>query len=423
MKLHKRTPFITRALVCGLFILFSTAIGYSADIPSIENLTGGKIKTGDQITKANVDVVKQWLAPSTYEQVKRGMVLVMAPTTPVEKTIPAYYLAATQKNAGQAMIGKNSVVYHKSGKKWPGGFPFTDPQSGAEAMANQKLGLLFGMDDFNYFTRLLYIDKAGKAYKYSTSWYRKLWVNPRLKVSPVPSFPGHEDELFRSMIVFTEPYDLKSISQVVTRYYDDTANPDDGYVYVPALKRTRRISATNWQDNMAGTDLTWGDAEGFCEPFSLWNFKLVGKANMIMPGQSMPMPVKDKDGKWVAGVPTDVGLKFVRMQWEVRPVVIVEATPKGKHVYGKQTLYLDGLNWRSPLVDKYDRQGKLWKAWTNGGGTLKGKDGANYGITCYIHGYDLQVDQMTRILTVSPTWNTGVSIGDYSTKKMLELGQ
>ena len=414
--------FGTCVLACILTILIAGA-GICADIPTIDKLTGGKVKNGDQITKANVDTVKDLLAPSTYGMVKRGMVLVMAPTTPVEATIPAYYLEATKKNAGQAVIGKNSVFYHKSGKKWPGGFPFTDPKTGEEAMSNQKVGLLFGADDFNYHVKIDYINKAGKAYKYSVSWYRKLWVNPRLKMSPIPTFPGHENELFRSMIVFTEPHDLKSISQVVTRYYDDTANADDGYVYIPALKRTRRISATNWQDNMGGSDLTWGDAEGFVEPFSLWTFKLIGKANMIMPGQSNPAPVKDKQGKIVPGIPLDAGEKFCRMQWEVRPVVIVEAKPKGKHIYGKQVLYLDGLNWRSALVDKFDRQGKLWKSWTTGGGLVKGKDGLNYGITYYPHGYDLQIDQMTRMTTMKPELNTGVKIDQYSTKKMLEMGQ
>lgn len=407
----------------AVFLLGLATTGLCAEVPTIDQLTGGKVKNGDLITKENVETVKEWLAPSTYEQVKRGMVLVMAPNTAVEATLPAYYLDATKKNAGKAVMGKNSVPYTKDGKKWLGGFPFPDPQSGEEAMANQKFGLLFGADDFNYYVKLDYVNKTGKSYKYSISWYRKLWVNPRLKMSPTPTFPGHGDELFRSMIVFTEPYDLKSISQVVTRYYDDTAKPDDGYVYIPALKRTRRISATNWQDNMGGSDLTWGDAEGFVEPFSLWTFKLLEKKNMLMPGQSNPVPTKSKDGKIVPGVPLDGGEKWARMQWEVRPVVVVEAKPKGTHIYGKQILYLDGLNWRSAVVDKFDKQGKLWKAWTCGGGLSKGKDGNNYGITYYPHGYDVQLDQMTRMTTITPELNTGVSIDQYSTKKMLEMGQ
>ena len=407
----------------AVFVLGLAAAGLCWDGPTIEKLTGGKAKNGDVITKANVETVKEWLAPSTYEQVKRGMVLLLAQTTPVEATLPAYFINATKKNAGLAVMGKNSVAYAKDGRKWIGGFPFPDPKTGEEAMANSKVGLLFGGDDFNYHVRFDFVNKAGKEYKYSVAWYRKIATNPRLKLSPVPAFPGHEEESFRSMTVFTEPYDIKSISQVVIRYYDETAKADDGYVYIPALKRTRRISATNWQDNMAGSDLTWGDAEGFLEPFSLWSFKLIGKANMIMPGQSNPAPKKITDGSFAPGVPLDAGVKFARMQWEIRPVVIVEAKPKGSHIYGKQILYLDALNWRNAVVEKFDKQGKPWKAWTVGGGLLKGRDGLNYGVTYYPHMYDLQVDHMTRLTTVKPEFNMAANINDYSTKKMLEMGQ
>ena len=426
MKLGEKIFSVRHFVGCGLVALLTlgiAGIASSADIPTVDKLTGGKVKNGDVINKANVDLIKEWIAPSTYEQVKRGMTMILAPTTAVEATMPTYFLEATKKNTGLAVIGKNSVAYTRDGKKWPGGFPFPDPKTGEEAMANSKVGLLFGGDDFNYHVRFDFVNKAGKDYKYSVSWYRKIASTGRLKVAPVPVFGGHEDESFRSMIVFTEPYDIKSISQVLIRYYDETAKPDDGYVYIPALKRTRRISATNWQDNMAGSDLTWGDAEGFVEPFSLWTFKLIGKANMIMPGQSNPPPKKNADGSFAPGVPLDAGVKFARMQWEVRPVVIVEAKPKGTHIYGKQILYLDALNWRNTVVEKFDKTGRPWKAWTVGGGLTKGRDGLNYGVTFYPHQYDLQVDHMTRLTTMKPEFNVGAKIDDYSTKKMLELGQ
>ena len=408
-------------LLALLWVVGVAASGSCGEIPTVEKLTGGKAKTGDLITRENVDVVKEWLAPSTYEQVKRGMVLLLAPTTPVEAATPAYFLDATRKHAGLAVMGKNSIVYTKDGGKWPGGFPFPDPKAGDEAMANNKFGSqLFWADDFRFDVRLDLVNKAGKNYRRSVMWLRKIETTGRLRTPPLPVIAGYENEAFRVMIGFTEPDDIKGVKQLFIRHYDDTARPDEGYVYTPALKRTRPVPSTNWQESMGGTDMTWGDVQGFLEPLSLWTFKLLGKGHMIMPGQDNPPTKKTSDDGVFLGVSLDGGAKFARMQWEVRPVVIVEGRPKGPHIYGKQIFYLDELNWRKGIVERHDRQGKLWKAWTVGGGVLKGKDGINYGVPYYAHQYDLQTDHMTRVTTFAPEFNAGQDINDFSVRKMIE---
>ncbi|HOC46953.1 MAG TPA: DUF1329 domain-containing protein, partial [Syntrophorhabdaceae bacterium] len=350
---------------------------------------------------------------------KRGMVLFLVPTTSLDETVPAYFLDATRKNADRAVMGKNDVVYQKNGKKWPGGFPFVDPKTGAEAMANVKAGMTYGADDFNYRVKMEWVDKTGKSYKQSLVSYRKIATSGRMKVNPVPAYPGYEDEAFRGSIYFMEPDDIKGIRQVFVRYYDETARPDEGYLYLPALKRTRPVSPTNWQESMGGSDLTWGDVEGFLEPLSLWTFKLVGKTYMIMPGKDNPQPKRTAEGSVMPGIQFDAGAKFTRLQWEVRPVVIVEAKPKRTHVYGKQIFYLDGLTWRNAIAEKFDRQGKIWKAWTAGGGILRAKDGNTYGITYYPQQYDLQIDHMTRFTADMREINSGQNINDYSIRAIV----
>lgn len=421
MKPEKRIhPRICVAVAFVIFLL--TAMNVNGQIvPTIEKITAGRVKAGDLITKANVDAVKQWLAPSTYEQVKRGMILFMVPTTPMETTVPAYFMEATKRNAGQALLRANNVVYHKGGKKWPGGFPFPDPKTGEEAMANVKAGFSYGADDFTYHVRMDWVNKAGRSYKHSLVWYRRIVTGTRVKVPPIPAYPGYEEEAFRSIILFVEPDYVKGIRQVFIRYYDEAARFDEGYIYLPALKRTRPLSPISWQESMGGSDLTWGDVEGFLEPSAFWMFKLVNKTYMIMPGKDNPAPKRTADGGLIPSIQLDAGAKFTRMQWEVRPVVIVEAKPRGSHIYGKQIFYLDGLNWRNALAEKYDRQGKIWKAWAAGGGILRGKDGNNYGITYYPQQYDLQLDHMTRFTADMVEINAGQNINDYSVKGMPEI--
>lgn len=406
-----------------LLALFSWKMGQGAEIPTIEELTGGKLKVGDLVTKENVDLVKGFLPLGSYEAVKRGMVLIIAPTTPFELTRPKYFIDLTEKNKGLAVIGKNNVVYTKDGKKWPGGIPFLDPKTGIEAMANFRFSGSWGCDDYNQLTRMDYVDKKGVAYKYNYSWYSRAFVNPRMYLPPKPAFPGHEEEFHRSMIVFFEPYDVKGVSLFYIRYYDETEKPDEGFLYLPALKRTRRISATNWIDNVAGTDLLWGDCGGFFEPYSLWDFKLLEKRVMLIPGYSMPYPEKRPDGSYDFGIKYDVGRKFPRFQWEVRPTVVVEAIPKYKHAYGKRIFYLDGMTFKDAVFDSYDRQMGLWKTWVAPHGCFKGKDGLNYSNTHILFQYDLQVDHNTILSNGYIEFNKGVPIEDYTLKKMLEMGR
>jgi len=98
--------------------------------PTIEELTNGKVKIGDLITKDNVDLVKDYLSAGLYHCVKNGMVLRMANNLPPEKLVPRKYLEATEKKKGKAVVDRHGVVRLKNGSPWPGGSPFIAPKTG-----------------------------------------------------------------------------------------------------------------------------------------------------------------------------------------------------------------------------------------------------------------------------------------------------
>ena len=108
-----------------------------ASLPTIEDLTGGKVKNGDVIDKNNVDLVKDYLTAGIYESVKRGMVLMMGTQLPPDQLNPKAFREATERNKGKAVMNENGVVYYeKIGTPWPGGRPYPWVKTGLEAMAN-----------------------------------------------------------------------------------------------------------------------------------------------------------------------------------------------------------------------------------------------------------------------------------------------
>ena len=84
-------------------------------------------------------------------------------------------------------------------------------------------------------------DKRGKSRKQTTKTFRKYY--------------GEEK---RSAIFYVDPANIKDTA-FLTYDYPVGAQEDDQWLYIPELRRVRRISASNRGDYYLGTDLTYED--------------------------------------------------------------------------------------------------------------------------------------------------------------------
>jgi hypothetical protein len=69
---------------------------------------------------------------------------------------------------------------------------------------------------------------------------------------------------------FTAPADVKD---TVTLMIENSARDDDIWVYLPALKKVRRLVASNKKDSFVGTDFSYADVIGY--KVSEWDYKLL----------------------------------------------------------------------------------------------------------------------------------------------------
>ena len=301
MKRHKckNSVFILFTIIC--FLLFPVREGLSWKAspapPSIEELTNGKVKIGDLVTKENVELVKEYLPPGMYEIVLRGAVLEMAENPGPQKMIPKYYLDATDKShelKGNPVIDENIVIYTQDGEIWPGGLPFTKPENVKEVVANMKYGK--GLEELYFYQTTLFVNKAGKAYKTQRMEGDFAWVTGRINRPPLGIVPGLPNQFKRELPLITHPLDLKGLGQLGVRYWDDAKYPDKGFAYLPAFKRVIRVSATTWQDNIGGSDFTWGDPWGIREPLAYWSFKGGETKLLLAPVQNGEQPITTPEG-------------------------------------------------------------------------------------------------------------------------------
>ncbi len=383
MKMQKKTNkrIMTLILVPLLFILPYPGVIKGADLPSaedvafgkaelptVEQLTNGKVKAGDLIDKDNMDLVKEFMTVAQMELLNQGMKMIMANhhMKPFEGVFPAF-VELTEKNRGKAVLDEETITvwYEKEGQLWPGGDPYPEPETAKQIMANVKFGVV--NEDFHMEGWMDLVNKRGELYKTTGYWGVFVWTNCR--VNPPHMLPGYKKQMYRSVSCFTTPTEAKGLGGFNIRYYNDTKNYDNGFYYHPAFKKTGRSNATTWMNNAGGTDFTYGDAMSLKDPFSDWSFKYLGTKFVLHSLQGVGS-LLDKNQKPLKEIVYDFGKKYPRFQYAVLPFHVVEAKPKIKHVYGKKMLFVFPFRYtragdRIPMMDAYDTQMKIWKQYLN----------------------------------------------------------
>jgi hypothetical protein len=394
--------------------------GWTQGEPTIESVTGGKVKPGDKITADNLNLVytgnpeTDLILSETAERVKKGMVLEIARRRPL--AIPEWFTAATEKNKGKAKIDDQGNLTTVDGGIWPGGIPYPDvdpkdPEAGLKLMYNFIHS--YEGDDFiikNW--EVQYIGSTGKLEKTIQGTWDRLYTTSREYVEPTPHMPGQEKFLFKQLFLMMKPFDLRGFANIQYRYYDQN-KIDDSYAYIPAIRRTRRLSAGQRYDSFVGTDWTLGDSRQFDDPLLHWDYKVLRQKPMlgVMHAQYPVYGIGTKDAVYV---PLDAG-KFAHGMWELRPdVYIVEAIPRDKnHIYSKKHLTVDPEIWKSLCMEAFDKQGRLWRTVQNYWyGFIRTEDGTTdtplvydydkgkatdvFSETIY-YVYDHQIDHVTNI--------------------------
>ena len=130
----------------------------------------------------------------------------------------------------------------------------------------------------------------------------------------------------KTVMVFMLPADVKGVGYL-SFSYDDSSKNDDRWLYMPALKKAKRISGSSSQDYFMGTDFTYDDISG--HKIDDYTYTLLGEE-----------PV---DGKNC---------------WKI------ESVPVNKSMYSKYVSWIDKESLVQVKAEFYDEQGTVLKALT-----------------------------------------------------------
>ncbi len=354
-------------------------------------VAGPAFKEGDVLGFDRLESLKPYLPPEFWANrdffFYEGMRLEVGPTN-ADYTPAAEYLAATEKYKGQPKIGPDESL-----ENYTAGQPFPmeeidckgDPQAGVKIMWNFDYAWE-GDGTFAHFF-YSYWDRGEQLPLYYEGTSRAIQLAHRVEADLLAE---QEGDLFRNErrkgafgIEVTAPFDARGIAVMTYRYKSSDeprseAKFDDTWVYVPTLRRVRRISAAQRTDAVSGTDFTLDDLRSFAGIVPQYEWECLGEMDIISPMNSKVKAYPyDKEHNF-----GPYGLSYADDVWELRKAVKVRMKPKNSdHPYHHKDIYLDKQTLAPLYSFAYDQKEELWKIlwhnkrWSEDGDHYEGWDG------------------------------------------------
>ncbi|HTY18608.1 MAG TPA: DUF1329 domain-containing protein [Myxococcota bacterium] len=331
---------------------------------------GPAFKEGDVLTMNDVEKLKPYLPKEVWDNrdffFYEGMALEIGPSFRDYSPAPVYK-DATDKFKGQPKIGPDGSL-----DNYTAGQPFPidsidckgDPDAGTKIMwdFHYRWAPVSGVSSFYY----SYWDRGEELPLY----YEGTGGGVQMAHRPEPESLADGGDLFRGEnrasvggAEVTAPFDARGIMLLNYRYKDSDkplaqARNDDTWVYVPTLRRVRRISTAQRTDAISGTDFTLDDLFSFNGIVPQYTWTCLGEQDVIAP-----MNTKVKGYPYVKGQNFGpYGLSFASDRWELRHAVVVRMKPKNAdHPYHHKDIYIDKQTMQPLYSMAYDQKQELWK--------------------------------------------------------------
>jgi hypothetical protein len=333
-------------------------------------------KEGDVVTIDKIDQLKPFLPPEFWANrdffFYEGMQLEIGPFYRKYSLGADAYVAASEKFAGQAKIGpENSLENQTAGQP----FPMDkidckgDPQAGVKLAWN--LDHRWDGDGTRTKYYYSYWDRGEELPLYYEGTSKAIIMSRRVE----PEYLEQGGDLFRGEkrknafgIEVDAPFDARGIL-VMTYRYKDSEKPtaqtknDDTWVYVPTLRRVRRISTAQRTDAVSGTDFTFDDLRSFSGIVPQYKWECLGEMDILAPFNSKVKAYPyNKDHNF-----GPYGLSYADDRWDLRHAVKIRFIPNSSdHPYHHKDIYLDKETMEPLYSFAYDRKEELWKIiWHN----------------------------------------------------------
>jgi hypothetical protein len=375
--------FLARALALGALVLFLLpSLGWtqaSTDFSEMEQWVKDSehqpdVPIGTKITVQNYQQYKQVL-PLGMIKLFEGQYFWKMPPDAVLEVGPTHlgsrlpsFQAATEKYSSQVQV-KVLPNGHYQLLNFQGGVPFpnpTEPNKGWKALANIYYAYVPAMyfnGPENYGT-VWAVDKYGNISPYSNDV-----VYTWTAYNTDPGFEKTRGAVpgtwYTEWVMQETPEQARYTTALQIFFIDQETNPyPDLYVFVPALRRSLRLSTTARCSPYLGYDWTYDDGKtnGFNGTTSIFTGDYLGDRKILT------LAVFDQEGAvFPDGYLMPLGFpKPSWGKWELRPMAVVDVhripSESAGYCYRHRVMYAEKELWNGDWVDLFDNNNKLWKS-------------------------------------------------------------
>ena len=236
--------------------------------------------------------------------------------------------------------------------------------------------------DASFYGKAYFVDKSGSVREKETA---------RLRITLGRK---SDDIAYKDLVMFTSPQ-VRGLA-TLTWTYMDPKRQQDSWLWVPSLKRIRKISAANADDSFMGSDFSVEDI--LTRRFEDESYTLVKEENF--PGYTCEL---DKS-----------------IYYKDTPCFVIECKPKkSPWYYSKRMLWVDKATGGGIFEEMYDPKGRMFK-------TIFKKfevfnvNGKAYPIQTILEGKDLRTGHRTTIVNSDTKLDQGLSEESFTERALIQ---
>jgi outer membrane lipoprotein-sorting protein len=175
------------------------------------------------------------------------------------------------------------------------------------------------------------------------------------RVRKMKSYTMDKGEDTQSVIFFMSPADVRNTA-FLTYDYDDSSKDDDQWLYLPALKKTKRIASSDKSSSFMGSDFTYSDMTS--REIDDYTYR-IAKETTVRDHKVWVMESIPKTQKTIDETGYTKSYMFVRQDnfVVVRALHILKETGKKKYLDVKKLEEIDGI-WVATEIEMKTTQDK-----------------------------------------------------------------
>ena len=406
---------LVRCFVALVLLLVYLALFAHADTGPTEFSHSEGIQVGMTIDQRNWQVIEHLLPQEILRVIQAGDLAVTVQET-TDFPVRSAYLSATETYAHQVSLDGGTRIggYH-------GGRPFpvldvSDPQAGEKTAWNLRYRDM--PRAFELQVTMQSINNAGAITMQNLGRMQARYGLHRVGEERDDPQWQARGEYMKATFQLLAPADQEGQVRILT-LHDDLALVHGELAYNPQNRRIRK-SYANVLGMMGGGRYEVLMEEqppfffiGYIQAYQ-WTYK--GEQTLLMPGflRAEQLTFGGKSN-W-----------YPDAAWELRRVVILEATPKGAHPYGKRIFYLDAQTYAPLCILSYNPQGEFVRLGLIVHGHpdfVPGAHGAQVPVPMGASWISLKLDRVSQFIATRPTFKEDDSPQRYEMMELLRRGK